>query len=192
MIRFLTLILLISVNTYGQPKPQKVSKPDKLSSSSNDWKTLKGVDYSLLYPSTWTLEQAEPIVDEPGLVSIGFILYAPKDSIRDIFGENINLVMQDIKGIASDFNEYITMNEEQIKTIATRGTLVESKRIKSGTKEYHKIIYLIDGFMIPSRIEQFYFMNGTKAFTLSFTSEQTKFEEIRKTALKIVKSFKVY
>jgi hypothetical protein len=81
------------------------------------------------------------------------------------------------------------MNEAQIKAQAAK-SLIESKRIKRGTIEYHRMIYLTKGLMVPNRIEQFYSIIGTKAFTFTFASEQTKFEKIRKTALKIVESFR--
>lgn len=186
--RLLTLIVFISLTSYGQPKKQKAIKANELS-SSKEWKTLNGLDYSIVYPSDWTLEQFEQISEQPELVYLKFILYAPSPS-HDMFRKNVSLATQDIKGIASDFNEYINMNEAQIKTQAATADFIESKRIKHGTIAYHRMIYLTEGFMGSNRIEQFYFMVGTKAFTFTFASGQTNFQKTRKTALKIVESFR--
>lgn len=184
------LILFISLSAYGHPKPQRTLKSGTLS-AANGWKTLKGANYSITYPPDWTLEQFEELSEEPGLAYLKFFLYAPA-SPHDILRENVNMMTQDIKGIAPDFNDYIKQNEAQIKAQASTSAFIESKRIKHGTLVYHRMIYLTAGFLIPNRIEQFYFMAGTKACTFTFTSGQTEFQKTRKTVLKIVESFRHY
>src|SRR5688572_15598390 len=69
-----------------------VSKP-------GEWKTLKEKNYTLKYPSDWR-------VDKSGALNVPLMLYAPKDSEKDGFNENVNLIIESLEGKKTTLAEY--------------------------------------------------------------------------------------
>ncbi|MBC7861746.1 MAG: hypothetical protein IAF38_02155 [Bacteroidia bacterium] len=170
MTKFLKFFLFLPIVVCAQTK-------------KNDWKTLAKANYSIQYPSAWEL-------NESGQGGSSFILFSALEPGQDKFRENVNLLIQDLTGQNIDINKYTEISESQIKTKATNGKLIESKRIKTG-KEYHKIIYTADQGTLHLKFEMYYWVIANKAYLLTFTSEQTKFESFKATGEKILNSFKL-
>ena len=71
----------------------------------------------------------------------------------------------------------------------TNSALIESKRIKNGNDEYHKIIYSGDQGIFHLQFEQYYWVINEKAFVLTFTSEKAKFADYKTIGEEILNSF---
>jgi hypothetical protein len=183
MIKFLISIILFSIVACGQTTIKKDSGVNNAQINS-DWKALERSNYSIQYPSTWELNQS-------GQMGTSFILFSLLESEQDKFRENVNLLIQDLTGKDIDLNKYAEISEDQIKTMVTNSTLIESKRVKRGTEEYHKIIYTGDQGVFHLQYEQYYFVIEDKAYILTFTTEKSKFEDFKETGEKILASFKL-
>ncbi len=183
MKKILTTILLFSIVAFGQ-----ISKMQNYgiynSSMPTDWKIFDQPSYSILYPATWEL-------DKSGKMGTSFILFAALESGQDKFRENVNLLIQDLTGKNIDLDKYTEISEGQIKTMVTNSTLIESKRLRNNTTEYHKIIYTGDQGTFHLKFEQYYMVIDNKAYVLTFTCEQNKFVDYRENAEKILNSFKL-
>jgi hypothetical protein len=169
-------MVLLPVCVFGQTIDKKSSQ------TNGDWKTLKESNYSIQYPATWELNQS-------GQMGTSFIVFSPLQSEQDNFKENVNLIIQDLTGKNIDLNNYTEISEGQIKTLATNSTLIESKRIKLGSGEYHKIIYTADQGIFHLKFEQYYWVTNDKAHVLTFTSEQSMFDSFKETGERILNSF---
>jgi len=178
MTKILLSFLLLSFMSFGQT----TAKDSENNTITNGWKTFDHSDYSINYPSTWELNQS-------GLMGSSFILFSPLESEKDKFKENVNLLVQDLTGYNLDLNKYTEISEGQIKTMVSNSTLIESKRIKDGKREYHKIIYSGDQGIFHLKFEQYYWVINEKAFVLTFTSEQNKFFDMVEIGEKILNSF---
>jgi hypothetical protein len=171
MKRALTLLFLIlQVVICGQTK-------------NTAWKTLDKLKYSVQYPSTWELDQS-------GKMGTSFFIFSALESEQDKFSENINLLIQDLTGKNIDLNKYTEISEGQIKTLAINSNLIESKREKKET-EYHKIIYTADQGNFRLKFEQYYWVIANKAYVLTFTCEQARFDAFKATGERILNSFKL-
>ena len=176
-------MLLFSIVACGQPTTRQESE-NVSSQIMSDLKTLDLPGFSVQYPSTWELDQS-------GQMGSSFILFSPLESEKDKFKENVNLLIQDLTGQNIDLNKYTEISEGQIKTMITNSALVESKRIKNGSDEYHKIIYSGDQGIFHLQFEQYYRVVNHKAYVLTFTTEKEKFAEFTETGEKILNSFKL-
>jgi hypothetical protein len=181
MAKTLTSLLLLSIITCGQTaggqNPENQPQP-----TSTDWKTLDQSQFSIQYPSYWE-------ADESGQMGTSFILFSPVESAQDKFEENVNLLIQDLSGNNIDLNLYTEVSEGQVKTMLPNSKLIESKRIKNRTDEYHILIYSGDQGMFHLKFKQYYWVKNNKAFVLTFTSEIEKFSDYAEIADKILNSF---
>lgn len=173
---FLVTLLLLCSLAYSSPSFGQTAQPDA------EWNTLEQEGYSIRYPSSW-----EPNLN--GLMGTTFFLFSPFESSDDLFRENVNLMIQDLTGLNLDLNQYTQLSEDQVKTLITNGVIIESKRMKTESGEYHKIIYTGDQGIYNLEYEQYYWIIGNKAYVLTFTSEQQKYAQYKETGEQILNSF---
>ena len=173
MTKFLTSLTLLALIACGQTTvKQKI----------DGWKTLSEANYSMQYPSTWELNQS-------GQMGTSLILFSPLENNEDQFRENVNLIIQDLTGQSIDLDKYSEISEEQVKTMITNSTLIESKRIKEGNDEYHRLIYTGDQGILRLTYEQYYWVENDKAYVLTLTCEQNKFSDFKDLGENILNSF---
>jgi hypothetical protein len=154
----------------------------KQNQATAPWETLETTDYSIHYPADWE-------VDKSGQMGTTFIIFSPLESDTDKFKENVNLLEQNLAGKNIDLDQYTKITEEQVKTLLNNSTLLESKRVKKGNKEYQHFIYNADQGILHIRFEQYCWLLNDTAYILTFTCEQSKIEDYKATAEKILNSF---
>ncbi len=150
---------------------------------STEWDTLSKKDYSIQYPNTWEL-------NESGQMGTSFILFSPVSSQKDQFRENVNLLIQDLAGYDLNLNKYVEISENQIKTMITDGNITESKRITSGSLDYHKVVYTGKQGVNNLKFVQYFWLVNDKAFVLTLTCEENQYDNYKVTGEKILNSFK--
>lgn len=170
-------IALLPFLGYGQP-------PRSNANSNTQWKTLSNNQYAIQYPANWELNQS-------GQMGSSFILFSPLESAQDSFKENINLIIQDLAGYNVDLNQYTQISEEQIKTMLQNASILESKRLKNTNGEYQKMVYTATQNNYRLKFLQYYWVAKQKAYILTFTAEQNKYDTYLNTAEKIFNSFKI-
>jgi PsbP-like protein len=182
MIKFLNPFLFLSFFSFGQATTSPQKGELKTSPMQTEWKTLDHADYALQYPTDWE-------VNNSGAMGTSFILFAPLESEQDKFKENVNLIVQDLKGMAIDLDKYTEISEGQVKTMLTKSVIIESKRIKNDSSEYHKLSYTAEQGVFKLSFIQYYWLVKEKAYILTFTAEQDKFTTFKETGEKILNSF---
>ncbi|MEY3444369.1 MAG: hypothetical protein RLZZ519_2650, partial [Bacteroidota bacterium] len=141
------------------------AKADSLSEAeleSKGWKTLREDNYSILYPADWSLA---PKGESASL----FAVLSPQESRKDAFMENVNLVTEDVTNKGVDLDVYVESAEPQIVAAFEDAEILENERIKSGTREYHKMVYKAVQMGFSLVFEQYYFIVGNTAYVLTFT-----------------------
>jgi hypothetical protein len=183
MKKLLILILLVSITTLSQAH----SWPNfliPLQVMNSDWKTLVQPEYSIKYLTTWELDQS-------GQMGSSFILFSSLESADDQFRDNINLLVQNLEGLNIDLDAFTSLSEEQIQSFGENAKLFESTRVKTKKVEYQKIIYASDMDVYKLKFEQYYFVQNEKAYILTFTAEQSKFDYYLALAEEMMNSFKL-
>jgi hypothetical protein len=163
----------------GQEK-QKTNQAD----FPEDWKTIDEHNYTIHYPDSFELSKA-------GQMGTSFVLFSKQTSKRDLFRENINLLIQDLGGQKIDLDEYVELSEKQVKTLITNGNLIESKRIKTTETEYHKIIYTGVQGKFNLKFEQYFWIMKGEAYILTLTCEVNQFANYKKIGEKIMNTFRI-
>lgn len=148
------------------------------------WRTFNKTHYSVQYPSGWT-------VDSSRQFGADVFIAAPVDTIGDKFKENVNVMVQNIAGQNVDMDRYVSVSEEQIKTMMTDCEIIESNTITTAPTTYHKIIFTGRQGAFALKIEQYYFITKDKAFVVTFTAEQKRFDDYQVTGEKILQSFRL-
>jgi len=152
------------------------------SSSEGEWATLSHDQYTVQYPTAWDLDQS-------GEMGSSFILFSPLESEQDLFQENVNLLIQDLTGMGIDLDQFVAVSEDQVKTMVTNSSLIESVRMKPGSGEYHKIIYTGDLGTYHLKYEQYYWVIGEHSYILTLTTQLDTFEKYKETGERILNSF---
>lgn len=172
MIKYLTVLLFLPIIAHGQTNNGK----------NDSWKKYEKNEYSVQYPSDWKL-------DVSGQMQSSFIIISPLESTEDSFGENVNLIIQDLAGKNIDLNLYTEISEEQVRTLLPNSSIVESKRVKDGTHEYHKLIYTGEQGGRELVFEQYYNIWEDKAYVLTLTTTKSTATQYKETGEKILNSF---
>ena len=176
-----TLSLLLTLISCGGSTTQKEQKAEPVKRIAG-WEIFTADDYSIQYPKDWEL-------NENGQMGTSFILFSALENDEDQFRENVNLIVQDLQGRSVDLDAFTEISEEQVKSMMTNCTLYESKRIKKGSQEYHKLIYSADQGAFSLKFEQRYWIENDKAYILTLTCEKTKFSSFQEVGEKILNSF---
>ncbi len=148
------------------------------------WKTLDESIYSIQYPENWDL-------DKSGQMGLSFVLLSKQSTPKDQFRDNINLLIQDLQGQNINLDKYVEISEGQIKTMITKGNIIESTRQNENGSEFQKVIYTGDQGVYNLKFEQYYWIENGKAFVLTLTCELDQFETYKVTGEKILNSFRL-
>lgn len=167
----LTLIIILSA--FGQEDLN----------SHDGWELLDEENYAIQYPEDWKL-------DKSGMMGSSFFINSPATSLEDDFSENVNLIIQNLKGYNLDLDVYTKLSESQIKTMIVGSEIIESTRMKDKQgKDFHKIIYTGKLKGRELKFEQYYWVENERAFVLTLTCEKSQFEDYRIIGEKILDSF---
>jgi hypothetical protein len=180
MKKMLLLLLLLSCLAGAQANSQQIA--DKPATISNKWKQLDRSNYSLQYPVDWDLK-------ESGDMGTVFVILAPLESKEDKFRENVNLIIEDLKGQSIDLDRYAELSKGQLKSVLTNFNLIDGQKKNNGDREYFKAIFTWDDATFRLKVEQYYWVVNGKAYVLTFTSEQDKFANFSETGEKILNTF---
>ena len=140
--------------------------------------------YSLGYPKSWTIDTSKQL-------GADLFIFSQKESDTDKFRENVNVMIQDLKGFNINLDKFIEISEEQIKTMLTNANIIESKRMNNGNIEFHKLIFSGVQGIFNLKTEQYYFQFNEKGFVITLTTEQNKFGNYKEIGETILKSFKL-
>lgn len=151
---------------------------------SQTWNSLEKNEYSINYPKDWDLDQS-------GIMGTSFIMLSQPASTEDQFKENVNLLIQDLTGYNLDLKQYIEISLDQIATLITNARILENKELTKGNTPYQKIVYTGQQGAFDLKFEAYCWVIKNKAYVLTFTAEQSEFENYQATGESILNSFKI-
>ena len=147
-----------------------------------DWNSIVDSSFSISYPKTWTL-------DRSGENGTSFYLFSPFLSSNDVFQENVNLIIQDVKGYGITLDEYTQFSIDDIGKSIQNSRILENIRKNAHGLSYHKMVYTgeINGFNLT--FMQYYWVENEKVYLLTFTAEPDQFSKYLPVADRILNSF---
>lgn len=115
-----------------------------------------------------------------------FYPFAPAQSAT--FRDNLNFIIQDLKGQNIDLNKFAEISVEQIKQFITNSKILQSET-SAGPK--HKIVYSGSQGQLNLKWQQYYWVKNEKAYILTFTADQLSFDKQMAEVNSIMDSFKI-
>ena len=123
------------------------------------WQTIDRADFSIRYPSDWTLQ--------PESESAVFYLYAPAESEADRFRENVSLVVEVLPNGKYDADSYV---KEAIKLL--QGQVTTNERVVRAGHEARRLIYTQRPALdVVTTNELYVWVINGKAYLLAFSRE---------------------
>jgi hypothetical protein len=176
MRNILTFLLLLSLSANAQSV--------NTTTNTTNWKKYEGAQYSVEYPSNWTVK--EPDANAPFLY-----FFSALRSTEDKFQENVNIIHQSMAGLNMTLDTFVQVSLDQIKSMLANAEVTESKRLQHKGGEYHKLIYRGDMGTYNLIFEQYYVLAGSDVYVITFTSEQDQFDTYKSTAERVLNSFRL-
>jgi len=173
----------------GSDTPVRKQEPAVSNSTVTDrpkvnanWRTFTQANYGIQYPPNWDLNQ------HAGL-GTSFVLFSRLENGNDAFRENVSLMIQNLTGNNMDLDKFVTLSEQQVKTLAVNGVLLESKRVEDGQYPYHRVLYT--SYQNPYQLttEQYYWVISEQAYVLTLSCEQDKYALYQTVGEQILNSF---
>ena len=126
------------------------------------WQTIDRADFSIRYPSDWTLQ--------PESENAVFYLYAPAESDGDRFRENVSLVVEVLPSGQYDADSYV---EEAVKLLQVQVT--KNERVEWAGHVGRRLVYTQRPALDVVTTNELYVLviNG-KAYLLAFSRESGK------------------
>lgn len=190
------IAFLVAASTYGQGSTTggtgSTDGTDKKETTKtgtktpSDWKLFSDGEYTIEYPKDWTL-------DESGQMMTSFFLFSPLESARDLFKENINFIVQDLAAYGMGnvtLDNYIQLSLSQMPNIIENYYFISSKKKTENGKTYQEIVYTGIQMGYELKWQQRIWLENGKAYILTFTAEEMKYNEAIRTGTKIMDSLK--
>ena len=175
--KYIIAIISLSISIWGYGQTAR-------SKDTLNFQTIDRGSYSIQYPRAWMIDTSRQYGSD-------LFLLSPNESEMDKFKENVNVMVQHLKGLNFDLDKFVQVSENQVKTYVTNGKVLESKRINQKGLEFHKLIYSGTQGAFSLKTEQYYFIKGEKAFVVTFVSEENQFAKYIVIAEKMLGSFKI-
>jgi PsbP len=150
--------------------------------TSNQLTNFTKENYKLQYPKSWTL-------DTSGIMGTELFVFSPLENESDKFKENVNVIIQNLKGQNIDLDKYKQITDAQIANMAADIKVFVSSKIKTEKGEFYKIIYAMTQGNFRLKISSYCYIKNEKAYLVTFTSEFDKYEQYKKVGEKILTSF---
>lgn len=123
------------------------------------WQTIDRADFSIRYPSDWTLQ--------PESENAVFYLYAPAESDGDHFRENVSLVVEVLPNGKYDADSYV---KEAIKLL--QGQVTTNERVVRAGHEGRRLVYTQRPALdVVTTNELYVWVINGKAYLIAFSRE---------------------
>lgn len=176
----LALTLLVATTTIVLGQTQTLEETQTPAS----WVTHETDQYSITYPSNWT-------IDSSGLMGTKFFLFSVASDSEDNFKENVNLITQDLTGYDVAMDELVKSSEDMIGRLITDANIVLSQRKTHQGQEYHQMVYTGKQGIMDLKFAQCYWLINHTVYVLTFTCERGQYDNFQALADQILTSFTV-
>ncbi len=163
----LITLLFFTVTTFSQKKME----------------TFEKNGFSINYPVKWTKNDS----GQMGTQVIFFSEIEPNDTFR----ENVNVLIQDLKGQNFTLETYKRTTMQQIKTMVSDHVIEKNETMKAKGEEYHVLIWsgTVSGNKL--KFKQHSYVKDEKAYVVTYTSTPEGYAKHFAIADSMIKSFKI-
>lgn len=158
------------------------------SSSCSQEKMNKHTDskYEISYPESWTKQQKG---------TAAFFL-SPQENEKDLFQENVNVMVQDLSSQPMTLEEYTDLTKQQIIQALGTSAIISLKDMDFAGQKAKEMIYNMPknpmaGRNFNLKLRQIWFVKDSKAYLFTYTAEKNEYENDLEVAKQTIDSFKL-
>lgn len=148
------------------------------------WLVFDNPLMTFTYPDSWKMSEIPP-------QHTVFQLLKPKKSDDKGFRDNLYLAENTFKETIPELGNYAQRATEQLKLSLKNAQIIQSTRKKQGTMAYQEVISQGIMGVHNVKMQQWHFVKGKKAYSLTFVARNEKFEESKAIIEDIFKSFRL-
>lgn len=158
------------------------------SSSCSQEKMDKHTDskYEISYPERWIKQQKGTTT---------FFL-SPKENEKDLFQENVNVMVQDLSSQQMTLEDYTNLTKQQVTQAFGSSAIVSVKDLNFAGQQAKEMVYNMpknpmQGRNLNLKLRQVWFIKGNNAYLLTYTAQSSEYDNYLETAKGIFDSFKL-
>jgi len=142
--------------------------------------------YEISYPENWIKQQKGKAI---------FFL-APKENEKDLFQENVNTIVQDLSSQPMTLEEYTNLTKTQITQALGSSAIVSVKDLNFAGQKAKEMVYTMpknpmQGRNLNLKLRQVWFIKSNNAYLLTYTAQNSEYDNYLETAKGIFDSFKL-
>lgn len=142
--------------------------------------------YDIFFPESWTKQQK----------GTATFFLSPKESEKDLFQENINIMVQDLSSQPMTLEEYTNLTKTQITQALGSSAIVSVKDFNFAGQQAKEMVYTMpknpmQGRNLNLKLRQVWFIKGNNAYLLTYTAQNSEYDNYLETAKGIFDSFKL-
>lgn len=150
--------------------------------SKLQWTDYLKDGYSLKIPEQWIIQPAN---NQATL----FKIFAPRESSKDFYQENLTLVVHDVNHLNVDLDMYSEMLFQEYKKRLDNVSLVQNKREVTEKLDYQYLRYIGKDGATQILLDQYVWLYKGEALILTFSSEASKHYAYKFIGQKMLDSF---
>lgn len=140
-------------------------------------------EFSIEVPNTWELNTES----EQGPL---FIIFTPSDDSNDRFSDNINLVIQDVRGTNVDLQYYVEYSRTQIQKMIEGFEIIGEEYQEIADLPSYSFEYFGTQNGMKIKFRQHFWLIDEIAYVLTLTIENSKLDFHEKSMKAIMDTFK--
>lgn len=141
-------------------------------------------NYTIHYPKAWLLDTTKMMGSE-------FFIFSPLENELDTFKENVNGIIQDLKGLNIDLEKYKLITDQQLSLLVTDLKEYESSIITENNVSYIKVSYKMTQGKFKIKTTSHCTIKDDKAYLLTFTCLVDTYDKYKTVGEEILNSFRL-
>ena len=149
--------------------------------SCSQEKTLKhtGKNYEISYPTNWEKQEKASVV----------YFLSPKENEKDMFQENVNLMLQDLSQQPMSLEQYTELTKKQVLENLGASAIISVKSTTLTGQQAKEFVYNMNYQGRSLKLKQYWFIKDNTAYLFTYTAEPSRYEKHEKTATELIQSF---
>ncbi len=142
--------------------------------------------YEISYPESWAKQQK----------GTATFFLSPKENEKDVFLENVNVMVQDLSNQPMTLEDYTNLTKQQVTQAFGSSAIVSVKDLNFAGQQAKEMVYTMPKNPMQGRnqnlkLRQVWFINNSKAYLLTYTAQSSEYDKFLETAKTIFSSFKL-
>ncbi|HQH17911.1 MAG TPA: PsbP-related protein [Bacteroidales bacterium] len=141
-----------------------------------------GKNHEMLYPASWAKQEK----------SNAIFFLSPKENEKDLFQENVNLMLQDLSQQSMSLEQYTELTKKQVVDNFGASAIISLKNTTIAGQQGKEFVYSMNYQGRSLKLKQYWFIKGNIAYLFSYTADPTKYEKYESVVTEMIKSFKIF